>query len=186
LSQKHIKSYYRFYGARHSVLQLGYLIDFEEESDNANFLPRLRRVSHIGFPWLYEREKLLLWHRFIALFEPHLRDVEKIDSFYYETLLEAAKKWHKQSSKRLIVESFVKILEYEGRLYPTNRCIVCNKEITEEQFNLVNSLMPTHTFCSKGFEFTKEAINMLFAQKSTINLEDSEVEKLLPIILKGF
>ncbi len=165
---------------------MGYLIDFEEESDKANFLPRLRRVTHIGFPWLYNREKLSLWHRFISLFEPHLKDVVEIDKFYYETLLEAAKKWHKQSSKRLIIESFIKILDYEGRLYPTNRCIVCNKPINEPKLNLVNSLMPTHTFCSKGFEFNKKLIDELFLKKSTINLDDNEVDKLLPIIFKGF
>ncbi len=167
-------------------MQLGYLIDFEEEVDGANFLPRLRRVSHIGFPWLYEREKLALWHRFIMLFNNHLQDIIELESFYYNLLLESAKKWHKQSSKRLIVEGFIKTLSYEGRLYSTKRCIICNKIIEEESINLVNTFMPTHTFCSKGISFKKKSIDKLFQSQSTLNLDDNEVEKLLPIIFKGF
>jgi len=81
LSEHNVGTYYRFYGARHSVLQLGYLIDFEVEQDKANFLPRLRGVTHIGFPWLYDRAKLMDWHRFISIFEPHFRDVNEITSF---------------------------------------------------------------------------------------------------------
>jgi len=185
LSRDLIKSYYRFYGARHSVLQMGYLIDFETEEDNKGFMPRLRSVSHIGFPWLYDREKLMLWHRFVAIFEPHLRDVTEIESFFYDTLLEAAKRWHKQSPKRLIVESFVKILKSEGRLYEPNRCIICNKNI-KESVAIVKSFLPAHEQCVNQKGFAKSSIKELFETNSSINLSDETIEELADIVLKGF
>ena len=185
LSPKKIASYYRFYGARHSVLQMGYLIDFEIEESNKGFMPKIRNITHIGFPWLYDREKLMLWHRFITIFEPHLRDVSEIESFFYDILLDSANKWHKQSPKRLIVEAYCKILQNEGRLYEPNICVICNKEITDE-VALSKSFLPTHTICSHNKGLKKEKISELFKSNSTINLTDEEVDSLIPIILKGF
>jgi len=124
LGEKQIGTYYRFYGARHSVLQLGYLIDYEVEQDRANFLPRIRAITHIGFPWLYDREKLMYWHRFISIFEPHFRDINEIDNFYFNTLLNSAKKWQKQSYRRLMVENFFNIIQYEGRVHSLDKCMV--------------------------------------------------------------
>ena len=185
LSSDKIASYYRFYGARHSVLQMGYLIDFEVEEDNKGFMPRLRNITHIGFPWLYDREKLMLWHRFIAIFEPHLRDVTEIEPFFYDSLLDCAKKWHKQSPKRLIVEAYCKILKNEGRLYEPHRCVICNKSI-DKQVALIKSFLPTHSECSNSKGFEKGKILELFSTNSTINLDDEEIDSLIPIILKGF
>ncbi|MEJ2489060.1 MAG: hypothetical protein P8Y50_04545 [Sulfurovaceae bacterium] len=60
LSKNEIKSYYRFYGARHSILQVGYLVDFENENRYSSFMPQLRSLSHIGFSWLKDKNRLLL------------------------------------------------------------------------------------------------------------------------------
>jgi len=89
LTREHIRTYYRFFGARHSILQLGNLIDFEVEGEDGRFLPRLRSLSHIGFPWLFERNRLMLWHNFIQKFVPHLKDADEIDPFYFNLLLDA-------------------------------------------------------------------------------------------------
>jgi len=185
LSEKDIGVYYRFYGARHSVLQLGYLIDFEIEQDRANFLPRVRNITHIGFSWLYDREKLLLWHRFISIFEPHFREVTQIDNFYFELLLSAAKKWQKQNSKRLIIESFIKILQYEGHLHKIDKCIICNQKI-ENQISFIKGLVPTHSECSHSFALSKVDIDYLFKEALSLYLSDEEVNFLSEIVLKGF
>jgi len=155
LNRKRVAKYYRFYGARHSILQMGYLIDYEEEYDKANFLPRLRSVSHIGFSWLYDREKLMLWHQFIAIFDRHFFDIDTVESFYFDTLLEAAKRWERQSAKRLIVETFLKILHYEGRLQNPNSCVICNAQI-EQECSFIKGFLPTHPSCSKGVAVAKE------------------------------
>jgi len=185
LSEHSVGTYYRFYGARHSVLQLGYLIDFEIEQDSANFLPRLRSVTHNGFPWLYDRAKLLDWHRFISIFEPHFRDVNEIESFYFDTILNAAKKWHKQSSKRLIVETFINILKYEGRIHNLSKCAICGSKI-ENGLSFIKGFIPTHHYCSKSHPFDIAEIKNLLETNLTLYLDDDEVEVLSEIVLKGF
>ena len=185
LTQDSIIISYRFYGARHSILQLGYLIDFELEQDKANFLPKLRSISHIGFPWLYERQKLFLWHQYISVFSQHFHDVGDIDGFYFQTLLNIAKKWHKQSPYRLIVESFVDILKFEGRLHNIQRCIVCSKNITEDNISLIKGFLPTHTYCANSITLPKKEINDLFNSSSSLLLNDDMVKSLSSIVFKG-
>jgi hypothetical protein len=178
-------AYYRFYGARHSILQLGYLIDFEIEQDRANFLPRLRNLSHIGFPWLYDNDKLLSWHRFISIFYPHFAGVEKVDDFYFNTLYQSAKKWSKQSPSRVAIESFVKILNFEGRLNNLDKCVMCNKAINGE-VSLINKFLPAHPSCSKKAGIKKEKLEYLFKNFSTLLIEDNEIKDLIAIVYKGF
>ncbi len=185
LNQERVAKYYRFYGARHSILQMGYLIDYEEEQEKANFLPRLRSVSHIGFPWLYDRERLMLWHQFISIFDRHFRDVESIDDFYFKRLLRSASRWEKQSPKRLIIETFVSILKYEGRLQIPNHCVICNTKI-EDECAFLKGFLPAHPHCSKESGFNKETILELFEELSAISLSDAAVDRLYLIALKGF
>ncbi len=185
LSPTSVKKYYRFYGARHSILQMGYLIDFEEEQDKANFLPRVRSLSHIGFPWLYDREKLMLWHQFIAIFERHFRDIESVESFYFYTLLEAAKRWEKQSPKRLIVEVAINILKYEGRLQPPSHCVICNNQI-DKSIAPIQGFLPAHPECAKSPAISKKDLMNLFESGSTILLDDATIEQLYLLALKGF
>jgi len=132
LSEKSISSYYRFYGARHSILQLGYLVDFEVDEGDGRFLPRMRGLRHYGFPWLYERRRLMIWHDWIKLFEPHLRDTEEIEPFYFDLLLAAAKRWDKQNPRRIVLESYHALLSHEGRLHPIRECFICETPIGDE------------------------------------------------------
>ncbi len=184
LSKKNIGRYYRFYGARHSVLQMGYLIDFEVEQDKANFLPRIRNVTHHGFKWLYNREKLMYWHRFITIFEPHFRDVGEIDSFYFNMLLDAAKKWEKQSPKRVIVEKFIDILKYEGRTHTIEKCVICGLGI-EKSISLIKGFLPAHPDCAHAITLNKKEIEYLFESGETLYLSDESVDVLCEIALKG-
>jgi len=184
LSEKRVAKYYRFYGARHSILQMGYLIDFEIK-ESSSFLPQVRGISHIGFPWIYDREKLMLWHRFISIFEPHFRDVDEIDEFYYNTLLKAANRWHKQSAKRLIVESYFNILKYEGRVQSLSKCILCKQSI-EHSIALLDGFLPAHSSCCNLEPLDTKAIVELFTTTSTIKLDDNSIDRLYLIALKGF
>jgi len=127
LTPHSVRSYYRFFGARHSILQLGHLIDFEVEGAQESFLPRLRGLSHLGFEWLYDNNHLLLWHNYIKLFEPHLRDTDEIDPFYYDLLLQSAKKWGRQNPKRIVCENYIQLLKHEGRLHDHQSCYICEQ-----------------------------------------------------------
>ncbi|MCB4745346.1 MAG: recombination protein RecO [Sulfurovum sp.] len=181
----HIRTYYRFYGARHSILQLGNLVDFEVEGEDGRFLPRLRSLSHIGFHWQFDHNYLMLWHNFIQKFESHLKDADELNPFYFDLLLNAAKRWGKQNPKRIICESYLSILHHEGRLYPNGHCYICEQPINEE-IALMQSFKPAHPGCIYSPALpAKKIFDFLKSKKSTF-LEDSEVEVLYSVIMKGF
>jgi len=184
LSSSEVRAYYRFYGARHSILQLGHLIDFEVEGDDGRFMPRVRSVSHLGFPWLYDNNRLLLWHRYIRLYEPHLKDTEEIDPFYYNLLISSAKKWHLQNPKRIICEDYVKILRYEGRLHDEDICYICEERL-DNDISLMQAFIPAHPHCIYSPKLDKDKILNFFETTKSIYLDDSEVDLLYGIVLRG-
>ncbi|WP_169942742.1 recombination protein RecO [Campylobacter sp. RM15925] len=175
---------YRFYGARHASVMQGFKIDFEL-NESANFLPHLRSVLHLGFNWLVVRERLLIWQQFMRLFYAHLKDVEHIDEIYFNQAEICAQRFLKQNPKRLIIESYVRILEHEGRLHDELACFICDETI-EDSLSLTRGFLPSHTHCSGNFSFEAEKIAHLFKDKSTILLSDEEVNELYTIILQGF
>jgi len=184
LTDENIYTTYRFYGGRHSNVNVGYKIDFELESNHKSTMPRLKDVIQISFNWIFEKEKLYCWQRFLKLFYPHLKDVETIDDFYFNLLEELAHKLIKQNAKRAICEIYIKLLEQEGRLHSEYVCLLCEKKI-ENEISLVRSFHPVHPNCtySKKFEFYK--IDELFKEKSLIFLDDEEVEYIWQILLQG-
>ncbi|NKQ40201.1 MAG: recombination protein RecO [Sulfurovum sp.] len=184
LTDKSARSYYRFFGARHSILQLGHLIDFEVEGEDGRFLPRLRSLSQMGFKWLRDRNRLMLWHNFIKLFEPHLRDTEELDRFYFDLLLKAARKWDKQNPKRIVCESYVELLKFEGRIYPIGKCYICEQDLGES-VSLMTSFKPAHPECIYASAINKSKIDEFFREGKTIYLNDSEIDILYSVVIKG-
>lgn len=184
LTENHIYTTYRFYGARHSNINIGYKIDFELESNLKNNTSRLKDVMQLGFQWIFNSEKLYCWQRFIKLFYPHLKDVEELDSFYFKLLDKLSHKMIKQNPKRAICKSYLKLLKHEGRLHNDFHCLLCELEITDD-ISLVRSFMPVHAKCSyaKSFQFHK--IEELFKDKTLISFEDDEIDYLWSIILQG-
>ncbi len=184
LEERALRSYYRFYGARHSILQLGYLIDYESEEES-RYMPRLRRVSHLGFPWLYRRNRLMLWQRFVALFEPHLRDTENLDPFYFQLLLDAARRWDRQSPRRIVCECAHALLAYEGRIHEPTDCYICEKPLGEE-IALMQALLPAHPSCIFGSALLREKVEDFFSTGKTTLLDDNEVDYLYSVVSRGF
>jgi recombinational DNA repair protein (RecF pathway) len=184
LAQEAIYTTYRFYGARHSTINIGYKIDFELESNLKSSMPRLKEVIQLGFNWILDREKLYCWQRFIKLFYPHLKEVDEIESFYFDLLNETVHKMIKQNPKRAIIESYIKLLEHEGRLHTQFECLLCEQKI-EHTISLVRSFLPTHASCSYSKKFEYAQIEELFYENSLINFEDEEVEYLWNILLQG-
>jgi hypothetical protein len=184
LSSHEVRTYYRFFGARHSILQLGNLIDFEVEGEHSGFMPRLRSLSHIGFPWLYDNNRLLHWHNYIRLIAAHLRDTHEVSPFYFDLLLGAARKWDKQNPKRIICESYITQLDFEGRLHNEDLCYICEESLGET-VSLMQAFIPAHPHCIDSISMNKQKIFSLFAGKKTIYLDDDEVEYLHEIIQRG-
>ncbi len=173
---------YRFYAARHSVVMTGFKIDFELE-ESPVFLPRLRRVMQYGFSWLAERERFGVWQNFCRLCCEHLSQVENLEPFYFELFENAARKMSRQNPYRVVVEAFLELLFYEGRLAANAWCEVCEKPLQGE-VALGRAFVPTHAFCSGRRAFG--GVGELFASRKTTHLEDDVVKALYEIVCEGF
>ena len=160
-------------------------MDFEVEGDDGSFMPRLRSLSQMNFPWLFDKNKLLLWHNFIKKFEPHLRDAEELEPFYYDLLLTAAKRWDKQNPKRIVCEAYISLLDYEGRLYPEENCFICEQRI-EDDIALMQAFRPAHPSCIYAPALPTKKIFDFFTSHKTVFFEDSEVDLLYSVVMKGF
>lgn len=113
-----------------------------------------------------------------------MRDAEELDSFYYDLLLNAAKKWDKQNPKRIVCEAYIQLLDYEGRLYPEEHCFICEGRI-EDDIALMQAFKPAHPTCIYSPALPTKKILDFFAHKKTVFLEDHEVEYLHNIVMKG-
>ena len=184
LSQNGLETLYRFYGARHGTINIGFLIDFEKESSQKSTISRLKDVVHVGFRWIHDYKLLRMWQDFTKLFYPHLRDTNELESFYFDLLYEASQKWGEQNPKRLAIESYVKLLEYEGRLHAEFECFLCTEPIKGD-VSLVRAYLPTHKECTHTLPVSKKALKELYETKSSLFLSDEEIERMWYILLEG-
>jgi len=184
LTNNSVKNYWRFFGARHSILQIGNLVDFEEEESQNSFMPKMRKLSQLSFPWIFYSNHLLHWQNFIRLFDPHLKETTEIDPFYFNLLLNSAKKWDKQNPKRLAVEAYIHILIYEGRLYDSGFCYIC-ESILDESVGLMRAYLPAHPSCIYANPLKKTSVFKLFDSQSTIHIDNNEIEEFYKILMKG-
>jgi recombinational DNA repair protein (RecF pathway) len=185
LTHHNLYTLYRFYGARHGQINLGFKIDFETQASSKTNISRLRHVSHLGFPWMGDRSRLFVWQQFLALFHKHLQDSEELDPFYFELLEEATAIWQTQNPKRIAIESYVKLLAYEGRLHQDMLCFFCEKEIKAD-ITLIRAFLPAHAECIHALPINIQAIKELFKSGSSIFLNDKEIEMIWHVLLEGF
>jgi hypothetical protein len=183
LAENEVLTTYRFYGARHSNINIGYKIDFELENTRST-IPRLKEVIQLRFPWILDNEKMYCWQRYIKLFYPHLKDIEEVDSFYFYALDNLVHVMAKQNALRAICESYISLIEYEGRFHTDLECLLCENEITEN-ISLVRGFLPAHGQCTHSRIFDINRIKELFEKKKLINFKDEEVEYLWNILLQG-
>jgi len=185
VSKDSLDTLYRFYGARHGVINLGFKIDYEKEGSAKSTISRLKDVIHIGFKWINDYKLLKLWQDFLALFHKHLRDAQELDDFYFELIDNASKKWNKQNPKRVAIEAYVKLLENEGRLHKELTCFLCSLKIEDKEISLIRAFLPTHKECSHTLSIDKDALHELFVNKSSLFLSDKEVDRLWYVLLEG-
>lgn len=184
LSDGRLETLYRFYGARHGTINIGFKIDYEIEPSAKSTIGRLKDVIHIGYKWINDYKLLRLWQDFTGLFYKHLKDAEELGSFYFELLENASQEWNKQNPKRVAIESYVKLLEHEGRLHRELYCFLCSKPITDD-ISLIRAFLPTHYNCTHTLQINREAFLELLERKSSLFLSDKEVERLWSILLEG-
>jgi len=184
LSKNNLETLYRFYGARHGTINIGFKIDYEIEPSSRSTIGRLKDVIHIGFTWINNYQLLRLWQSFLSLFHKHLKDAEDIGSFYFDIIENASKEWSKQNPKRVAIEAYVKILEHEGRLHKELNCFLCSMAIKED-ISFIRAYLPTHESCSHTLPINRKALKELFENKSSLFLNDKEVDRLWNVLLEG-
>ena len=184
LAKDNLDTLYRFYGARHSTLNLGFKIDYEKEASSKSTIARLKDVIHIGFKWINDFKLLRLWQDFLGLFYKHLKDAEDIGDFYFQLIDNASREWNRQNPKRVAIEAYVKLLEHEGRLHSELNCFLCSMPIKED-VSLIRAYLPTHPQCTHTLSISQEAFDELFKNKSSLFLNDKEVDRLWNILLEG-
>lgn len=185
LVKNELLTLYRFYGARHSQVQLGYKINFEAEVNIGTTISRLRNVLHLGFPWLYDLKRLMVWQQFSQLLYKHLQSNDaELGSLYFDLLEDAANIFEKQNPKRVAIESYVKLLNYEGRLHTEHICFICENKIKNE-ISLARAFLPAHPLCINSFGIKTKAIELLFKEANSMLLNDTDIEQLYAVLLEG-
>jgi len=184
ISKDSLETLYRFYGARHGTINIGFKIDYEIEESSKSTISRLKDVIHIGFKWINDYKLLRVWQDFLSLFHKHLKDAEELGSFYFDLIENASKEWNKQNPKRVAIESYVKLLEHEGRLHNERTCFLCSKAI-ESEISLIRAYLPTHPECSHTLSINNTGLKELFDNKSSLFLSDKEVDRLWYVLLEG-
>jgi len=184
IAEENLQTLYRFYGARHSPINMGFKIDFEAEHSIKSSIGRLRDVIHLGFPWMGQYERIRLWQQFISLFYPHLKDSESIGDFYFALLNDASIRWKDQNPKRVAIESYVRLLEYEGRLHKELNCFFCDLPI-EDDISLIRAFLPAHKNCSHTLSINTKGLEWLYTNASTLFLSDQEIDRLWYIVNEG-
>lgn len=184
LTREKILNLYRFYGARHSSINLGYKIDFEIERTVNISISKLRNIIELALKYNRDYNKILIWNQFISLVDVHLRGVEEVDCFYYDLLEKISYAIEKQNPKRACIEGYILLLEHEGRLHDNLRCFVCEEAIADN-LALARSFLPAHTNCIYSKKFDLKKVAEFFKTKKLTNLHDTEVDELWKILSQG-
>lgn len=183
LTPQNLLKTYRFYGARHPVITQGFKIDFELEM-SANFLPHLRGVMHLGFKWLHSRSHLAIWQNFMRLLFEHLKGIEGLDGFYFSLLERCCERFGRQNPKRVAVEAYLEILDFEGRLYRDDFCFICGEKLGEK-IVLVRAFLLSCERCLGRNLFDYEMIKTMLKSKKTAHIDDEILEQIYYIFLEG-
>ena len=186
LTPKSLRSFYRFYGARHSTIALGRKIDFDEVFV-PHFLPQARNILHLFYAWEREYERVYAWQKFVSLLERHLSEVEEIEEFYFNLLQKSALHLERQNVLRVLIESYVELLAYDGRLLrqEQDRCFLCDGAL-DSHIVLAQSFLFAHPYCANGTAMQKDIVLEFLHTQKSLHLEESEVEKLWKVLCLGF
>lgn len=184
VSKTSLDTLYRFYGSRHGTINIGFKIDYEIEHSAKSTIARLKDVIHIGYKWINDQNKLRVWQQFVSLFHQHLKEAEELSAFYFNLLEEASIRWDKQNPKRIAIELYIKLLEYEGRLHHEQICFLCSNQI-EGDASVIRAFLPTHFQCNKTMTINQKGLKELYTHKSSLFLNDTEVERLWSVLQEG-
>ena len=184
LTQNEQISLYRFFGVRLSILTVGYKIDFEVELTDNSATKRLRRVTELYANWQNDFEKLLYWQKYIQLLYQHLHGISDIDSFYFEHLEEVSNVLKRQNIKRSLINGYLKLLHFEGRLTEPKYCFLCDTPLGLD-CTLTRAFLPTHFHCHYGRKIASQNIVLMMQTQKCLHLDTPVIEELWNLINEG-
>lgn len=161
---------------------MGFKIDYEEQDDSINFLPKIRHISHLYESWLLDNSKFFIWQQFITFLYKHLMQTYHLEPFYFNLLDKMSKKLHTQNAKRVILEGYLSILDFEGHFTYPLICTSCHNVI-ETKVSFIKELKAFHSHCinhNKVFKI-KELEDFLML-KNSFFISDKAVDDLFNII----
>lgn len=180
-----LKELYRFYGMRHSIIEVGRKIDFDIQSDGY-FLPKIHNILQLGYEWEREYERVYVWRRLMSLLNSHLKEISEIESFYFELLDWGAHILDKQHPLRVAIEMGAKLLEYEGRntRFSDDCCFVCQESLGE-RVALGRAFLFAHPTCIHSEVLEKNKMIEFLNTSSSFLLSDDEVERVWNVLNQG-
>jgi len=147
-------------------------------------ISRLRNVLHLSSKWNADRNKMIPWQQFIKVLFKHLQDVTEIENFYFTLLEDLSGFLYKQNAKRAILDGYLRLLNFEGRIHKEQTCFICEEKI-QNNFALNRAFLPSHTYCTKAKAFNMQKASDMFKLLSTAFLDDNEVKYLYNLLMQG-
>ncbi|WP_181646859.1 recombination protein RecO [Helicobacter sp. 16-1353] len=176
---------YRFYGLRHSIINIGRKVDFDIEY-SGQFIPKMRNIVQLGFVWENDYTRLYYWQQLLKLLNKHLRDTEEIPEFYFNLLNNGALFLSKQSPNRVLIEIYANLLAFEGRLNIEDSCFICNKQL-DSKVAVTRGFLCAHNHCllEDSQTIDKDLFFDFLRDKRSVFLSNNEVDYLLNVLLLG-
>ncbi|ANV98286.1 recombination protein RecO [Helicobacter enhydrae] len=185
LTSSKILQAYRFYGMRHSIIALGRKIDFDLQYQGV-YLPKICNLIQLGYAWEQDYSRVYVWQFVMRLLSKHLVEVQELPRFYYDLLEQSATKMQMQNPMRVALEMSAEIVEYEGRSarLQSEMCFLCGRAL-QDGISLGRSFLFAHPQCAGGYVFKRHKIIEFLSQRSSIGLDDLEVEHLWNVFALG-
>lgn len=182
LDDKELIKCYRFYGVRHSHLMVGNLIDYEL-SVQPLFLPKLHSTMQLALPWQNKAQIFKAWQDYCVLLYEHLKDNSECGGFYYELSTEIIKRLVSQDYKRVFLDAYARLLQYEGRLFYSENCVECGN-VLDNEFLLGEGFLMYCKSCKKSFKIDKLKMKNYLLHLNSSIFEDYEIDKLYEVFSK--
>lgn len=185
ITQNKFLHLYRFYGLRHSIINIGRKIDFDIEY-SGQFMPKMRNIMQLAFIWESDYTRLYYWQQLLKLLNKHLRDTEEIPEFYFDLLNRGALFLSKQAPNRVLIEMYANLLDFEGRRNMDDICFICNKKL-DSNVAVTRGFLCSHNYClSNNIQTIDKDLFFNFLQsKRSVFLSDSDVDYLVKMLFLG-
>lgn len=113
----------------------------------------------------------------------HLKDNQECGSFYYDLCLRIINRLKTQHYKRVFLDAYALMIEYEGRLCFSENCVECGKELGGF-FALGEGFLMHCKNCKNSVSINKNKMKDYLKNKNSSIFEDNEIDLLYQVFSK--